>query len=143
MVLTFFIGHLRGRSGREVFPITESSRLYNGFRKSKETLHETELCLTAKGQSNWTGSFIKVRAVLTADRPEKRQNGRRFKEPGEPMFTLTSQDRHGVVIEDNANVVKTINTKDSNGKEPPQQNRVYDTFRLMTTLLLQLNGIYI
>lgn len=34
--------------------------------------------------------------VLTLDRTEKRQNGRRFKENGEPMFTLTSQDRHGV-----------------------------------------------
>lgn len=36
--------------------------------------------------------------VLTPDRAEKRQNGRRFKEDGEPMFTLTSQDRHGVAI---------------------------------------------
>lgn len=34
--------------------------------------------------------------VLTPDRAEKHQNGRRFKEDGEPMFTLTSQDRHGV-----------------------------------------------
>lgn len=34
--------------------------------------------------------------VLTTDRAEKRQNGRRFKENGEPMFTLTGQDRHGV-----------------------------------------------
>nr|DAQ38098.1 MAG TPA: Cytosine specific methyltransferase [Caudoviricetes sp.] len=37
--------------------------------------------------------------VLTPDRVEKRQNGRRFKEDGEPMFTLTSQDRHGVAFE--------------------------------------------
>lgn len=37
--------------------------------------------------------------VLTPDRAEKRQNGRRFKEDGEPMFTLTSQDRHGVAVE--------------------------------------------
>ena len=37
--------------------------------------------------------------VLTPDRVEKRQNGRRFKENGEPMFTLTAQDRHGVGIE--------------------------------------------
>ena len=37
--------------------------------------------------------------VLTPDRIEKRQNGRRFKEDGEPMFTLTSQDRHGVAVE--------------------------------------------
>lgn len=37
--------------------------------------------------------------VLTPDRAEKHQNGRRFKDNGEPMFTLTSQDRHGVAIE--------------------------------------------
>lgn len=36
--------------------------------------------------------------VLTPKRLNKRQNGRRFKENGEPMFTLTSQDRHGVAI---------------------------------------------
>lgn len=36
--------------------------------------------------------------VLTPDRVNKQQNGRRFKEPGDPMFTLTSQDMHGVAI---------------------------------------------
>ena len=36
--------------------------------------------------------------VLTPDRSEKRQNGRRFKEDGDPMFTLTAQDRHGVAV---------------------------------------------
>jgi len=39
-----------------------------------------------------------VRAVLTPERPEKRQNGRRFKEDGEESFTLTAQDRHGVAF---------------------------------------------
>jgi DNA (cytosine-5)-methyltransferase 1 len=34
--------------------------------------------------------------VLTPDRAEKRQRGRRFKEDGEPAFTVTGQDRHGV-----------------------------------------------
>lgn len=37
--------------------------------------------------------------VLTPDRMEKRQNGRRFKRNGEPMFTLTGQDRHGVMLQ--------------------------------------------
>lgn len=36
--------------------------------------------------------------VLTPDRAKKRQNGRRFKGNGEPMFTLTGQDRHGVAM---------------------------------------------
>lgn len=37
--------------------------------------------------------------VLTPERANKRQNGRRFKEDGEEAFTLTSQDRHGVAVE--------------------------------------------
>jgi DNA (cytosine-5)-methyltransferase 1 len=54
-----------------------------------------------KGYSNRkaeTSGVIEARAVLTPDRAEKRQNGRRMKEPGEPGFTLTGQDRHGVAI---------------------------------------------
>ena len=35
---------------------------------------------------------------LTPDRLNKRQNGRRFKDNEDPMFTLTAQDRHGVLI---------------------------------------------
>ena len=38
--------------------------------------------------------------VLTPDRTNKRQNGRRFKTDGEPMFTLTAQDRHGILIKE-------------------------------------------
>ena len=36
--------------------------------------------------------------VLTPARAEKRQNGRRCKETGEEMFTLTAQDQHGIAI---------------------------------------------
>lgn len=53
-------------------------------------------------------------SVLTPDRAEKRQNGRRFKEDGEPMFTLTSQDRHGVAI-DPLGVLRNVRTE--HGKE--------------------------
>lgn len=37
--------------------------------------------------------------VLTPDRLEKRQNGRRFKENGDPSFTITKTDIHGVMIQ--------------------------------------------
>ena len=43
-----------------------------------------------------------VMPVLTPDRKEKRQNGRRLKEPDDPMFTLTGQDRHGVAVKEHA-----------------------------------------
>lgn len=52
-----------------------------------------------KGCSNIHENSDIAIPILTPDRTEKRQNGRRFKEDGEPMFTLTGQDRHGVGIE--------------------------------------------
>lgn len=38
--------------------------------------------------------------ILTPERIEKRQNGRRFKDDGEEMFTLTAQDRHGIMVKE-------------------------------------------
>ena len=52
--------------------------------------------------SNWGGSsgvFYGCRAVVTPEREEKRQNGRRIKDCGEPSFTVTAQDRHGVLLQ--------------------------------------------
>ena len=64
---------------------------------------EQARCLKAryyKGIANHAGQDSGVAIpVLTPDRAEKHQNGRRFKENGEPMFTLTGQDRHGIAIE--------------------------------------------
>lgn len=58
--------------------------------------------LTAGTPDKKRGNYSPVTGVaipvLTPDRMEKRQKGRRFKENGEPMFTLTSQDRHGVAV---------------------------------------------
>lgn len=63
---------------------------------------EQARCLKAryyKGMANHAGQDSGIAIpVLTPDRAEKRQNGRRFKDDGEPMFTLTGQDRHGVAI---------------------------------------------
>lgn len=47
---------------------------------------------------------IEVKACLTPDRIEKRQNGRRFKDDEEPKFTLTGQDKHGVLLADGQRV---------------------------------------
>ena len=54
--------------------------------------------------------------VLTPDRAEKRQNGRRFKDNGEPMFTLTGQDRHGVAVEPiGKEIANTLDTSCNQG----------------------------
>lgn len=43
---------------------------------------------------------ILVKPCLTPDRLNKRQHGRRFKDDGDPSFTLTGQDRHGVLLDE-------------------------------------------
>ncbi|MGU8434374.1 DNA cytosine methyltransferase [Clostridium perfringens] len=72
--------------------INPSGNGINGQVYDSEGLSPT--LTTNKGE----GNKVLVRAVLTPDRIEKRKNGRRFKENGEPMFTLTAQDRHGVNV---------------------------------------------
>lgn len=49
--------------------------------------------------------------VLTPDRLDKKQNGRRFKNNDEPMFTLTSQDRRGIAIKEAPKTVLTGNLR--------------------------------
>ena len=76
---------------------------------------DTERCLTARytagmpNHSAMNSAVLEVHSVLTPERMEKRQNGRRMKEDGEPMFTLTSQDRHGVYVCEKADSVKVRN----------------------------------
>ena len=58
-------------------------------------------CLTASHNSEDEPSRMQglvIKPVLTPDRPKKRQNGRRFKDEGDDMFTLTAQDQHGIEI---------------------------------------------
>ena len=106
----FIIGHLRGRSTSKVFPIegtdgknSVSLNLFgclNGRNSQRDRVYSDDglaPTISTKPGGN-TEPKIAV-PVLTPDRAEKRQNGRRFKGNGEPMFTLTSQDRHGVAVE--------------------------------------------
>lgn len=61
-------------------------------------------CITTRqnaGISNRKGEHSGViisgtRAVISPTKEKIRQKGRRIKEPDEPMYTLTAQDRHGV-----------------------------------------------
>ena len=144
----YIVGHLRGGSRPEVFPITKvgsennqnnkpkeitkdmsmAYRVYDtdgvsttlravgggvgaktglyqvGVLKDHNKLRETEKS-TCIDSNYWKGldnhaqrTGVEVRACLTPDRLKKRQNGRRFKDNEEPMFTLTGQDKHGVMI---------------------------------------------
>lgn len=57
--------------------------------------------LSANGGGRGAKTGLYAIPILTPDRVKKRQNGRRYKTDGEPMFTLTAQDRHGVIIGNN------------------------------------------
>ena len=65
-------------------------------RKNKK-LSPKNIVPTLRAQSHGNDPKVAI-PVLTPDRANKRQNGRRFKTDREPMFTLTAQDRHGVMI---------------------------------------------
>ena len=99
----FIVGHLRRGCTYKVFPIRDSTKQINELPRKRITTNT----LTARYTATGNGSYVienkqkKVAVpVLTPDRVNKRQNGRRFKENGEPMFTLTTQDRHGVLIKE-------------------------------------------
>jgi DNA (cytosine-5)-methyltransferase 1 len=80
---------------------------------------EQARCLKAryyKGMANHAGQDSGIAIpVLTPDRAEKRQNGRRFKDDGEPMFTLTGQDRNGIAIEVKEATANTLDTSCNQG----------------------------
>lgn len=123
----YFVGHLRGVSSPGVFPFRESDfgiaqgqseativRTITGGGNSgghhsgmtliqnfqgKETINT----IRAGGKDSMTKKHnwntIQITPVITPNRAEKRQNGRRFKEPNDPCFTLNCQDQHGIMID--------------------------------------------
>ncbi|WP_429960919.1 DNA cytosine methyltransferase [Enterococcus sp. AZ012] len=70
--------------------------------------------------------------VISPDKEEVRQNGRRIKNNGEEMFTLTAQDRHGIIVEGKIDgryrsavsvyspdgLCPTLNTMQGGGQQP-------------------------
>lgn len=149
----YLIGHLRGRSRREILPIcgtnqavvkqviggTQGNRVYHpdglsitltanaggfggrtglylmeqSFVDMNEKARITPYAHCVKARQNagishhkgeCSGVFVCqghpdcARAILNPFKKETRQNGRRIKEEGEPSFTLTTQDRHGILL---------------------------------------------
>lgn len=81
-------------------------------------VYDSQAAAPALTTNKGEGSKVAI-PVLTPDRVNKRQNGRRFKEDGEPMFTLTAQDRHGVAmsisghtVKDSENISHCLNAND-------------------------------
>lgn len=68
------------------------------FRDIKGNYTPTLTANMGTGGNNVPYIHQTVQAVLTPDRKEKRQNGRQIKLHNEPSFTVTAQDRHGVLL---------------------------------------------
>ncbi|MCV6008671.1 DNA (cytosine-5-)-methyltransferase [Enterococcus faecalis] len=151
----FIIGRLRGECTNQIFPITgeesavdqesaeinsvgttnpkqivvgnanPSSKGMNGNVYSSEAISPTITC------NHGEGSKIAI-PILAPNKQKVRQNGRRCKENDEEMFTLTAQDRHGIIVEGNLDggyrsassvvstdgISPTLTTMGGGGQEP-------------------------
>ncbi|WP_195958001.1 DNA cytosine methyltransferase [Enterococcus gallinarum] len=81
--------------------------------------------------NNGEGNKIAI-PILSPDKETVRQNGRRIKNDGEEMFTLTVQDRHGIIVEGKIDgryrsatsvysaegICPTLNTMQGGGQQP-------------------------
>lgn len=86
----------------------------NGWHFEQNVFSTNSIAATLKAAGG-SGNIPKIayRPCLTPDRTNKRQNGRRFKNCEDPAFTLTSQDRHGVLIEsDRALAIRKLTPKE-------------------------------
>ena len=123
----FIIGHLRGECTRRIFPIsgkneqsdTKSKIKIIGNTKNpdctgvgmRSRVYDSEGLMATLTATDYKGPKQVAIPVLTPERVNKRQNGRRFKTNGEPMFTLTAQDQHGILLQDKKLKIREATTK--------------------------------
>ncbi|EAC6780758.1 DNA (cytosine-5-)-methyltransferase [Listeria monocytogenes] len=127
----FLVGHSRKGRRRKVFPIERCNEQANLERIKKiNRINNHSQVLFSKSEEAF--SFVQKTTcipILSPEREEKRQNGRRFKAQGEPAFTITAQDRHGIIVSGEL---------EGTGRE--QSNRVYSEKGLAPTLTTMQGG---
>ena len=101
----YIVGYYGERCASGLLPIkrenTTTLEQIIGGSQGMRVYNPNTISCTLSSQGGGMGAktgLYKIFPILTPDRLEKRQNGRRVKNEGEPSFTLTSQDRHGVLI---------------------------------------------
>lgn len=131
----FIVGHLRGRSTREVFPLRETGGVYNQTRQDA-VIHHVARCITAGGNDKWQGDYIVTRrSMIPISMTQKSCK------PVEITPTLTARGpSRGRGNNSPVPGVKCLNIKDQSGKERSQQDRIYSTDGIMTALNSQLGG---
>lgn len=101
----YIVGYYGERCASGLLPIkrenTTTLEQIIGGSQGMRVYNPNTISCTLSSQGGGMGAktgLYKIFPILTPDILEKRQNGRRVKNEGEPSFTLTSQDRHGVLI---------------------------------------------
>lgn len=96
----YIAGHLGKTGGRELLPKARKSeraikQVIGGAQG--ERVYEPNISCTLSSQGGGCGAKTGLYRFIDFSKKDT-QNGRRVKEPGEPSFTLTAQDRHGIMI---------------------------------------------
>jgi DNA (cytosine-5)-methyltransferase 1 len=93
----FIIGHLRGTSTRKVFPIGEINEKNINLQRQQIYTNTITARYNGVGQESYVVERKQyAQAVIDPKREKKTQNGRLIKDQGDPMFSLTVTDRHGI-----------------------------------------------
>lgn len=96
----YIIGHLRSKPTAKIFPLfREADSICNESTQPEKIIRQTASTLTKRAYGSWNGNYV-IYQVLDPLRPNKSYNGRRIKDEGEPCYTLTKMDRHGVRVND-------------------------------------------
>lgn len=112
----FIVGHLRGRRTRKVFPIIRKNGETDKPDKAVNRVGNISNSKSFGGNpqvgrvygtdgisptlSTMQGGGQEPKIAIPVSSPDiviKNQNGRRFKENGDPEFSLTVRDRHGIL----------------------------------------------
>lgn len=96
----YIVGHLGADTCGKVFPITRTNgsaiKQLRTSRHDHQRVYGTDGIAPTINTGQRGNAQPKIKAVLTPARATKRQRGRRFKDTGEPAFTVNTQDQHGI-----------------------------------------------
>lgn len=108
----FIVGHLRGAGTRKIFPFEGDGKApdrefkiekignirKNEKSQSGDVVSQNSIAPTLCSTTTQKDPLKVAIPVMEPERVNKSQNGRRFKENGEEMFTLTAQGNHGIIV---------------------------------------------
>lgn len=85
-------GTKKGYLSAELYDGVDTSYPFSEMRRGRVQKQRSQTLTTDDSKA------VIVNPISTSDRLAKRKNGRRFKLNNEPTFTLTSTDKHGIII---------------------------------------------